>query len=65
MAVSSPFDPYEALANKLGIRAAIDLVPDSFEELPQQLAERASIAVLPRDALRWHSAEVAELHGGG
>lgn len=47
MAVSSPFGPYEALAKKLGIRAAIDLVPDSFEELPQQLAD-ATIAVLPR-----------------
>jgi len=47
MAVSSPFGPYEALANKLGIRAAIELMPDSFEELPQQLAD-ASIAVLPR-----------------
>jgi glycosyltransferase involved in cell wall biosynthesis len=47
MAVSSPFDPYEALASKLGIRAAIELIPDSFEELPQQLAD-AAIAVLPR-----------------
>ena len=47
MAVSSPFDPYEALANKLGIRAAIELMPDSFEDLPRQLAE-ASFTVLPR-----------------
>jgi glycosyltransferase involved in cell wall biosynthesis len=47
MAVSSPFDPYEALARKLGIRDAIDIIPDSFEELPRQLAESA-IAVLPR-----------------
>lgn len=47
MAVSSPFAPYEALAGKLGIRHAIELVPDSFEKLPGQLAE-AAFAVLPR-----------------
>jgi glycosyltransferase involved in cell wall biosynthesis len=47
MAVSSSFAPYEALARKLGIRAAIDLVPGSFDELPRQLAD-ATIAVLPR-----------------
>jgi glycosyltransferase involved in cell wall biosynthesis len=47
MAVSSPFGPYEALANKLGIRGAIELAPGSFDELPQQLAD-ATIAVLPR-----------------
>jgi len=47
MAVSSPFAPYEALANKLGIRAAMELIPDSFEDLPRQLAE-ASFTVLPR-----------------
>jgi glycosyltransferase involved in cell wall biosynthesis len=47
MAVSSPFDPYEALARKLGIRDAIDLVPGSFDALPRQLAD-ATIAVLPR-----------------
>jgi glycosyltransferase involved in cell wall biosynthesis len=47
MAVSSPFDSYEALARKLGIRDVIDVIPDSFEELPRQLAESA-IAVLPR-----------------
>jgi len=47
MAVSSPFDPYEALADKLGIRGAIELIPDSFDELPQRLAD-AAIAVLPR-----------------
>lgn len=47
MAVSSPFGPYETLANKLGIREAIELIPDSFEKLPQQLAD-ATIAVLPR-----------------
>jgi glycosyltransferase involved in cell wall biosynthesis len=47
MAVSSPFGPYEALASKLGIRDAIELIPDSFEDLPRQLAD-ATIAVLPR-----------------
>jgi glycosyltransferase involved in cell wall biosynthesis len=47
MVVSSPFAPYEALAGKLGIRHAIELVPDSFEKLPGQLAE-AAFAVLPR-----------------
>jgi glycosyltransferase involved in cell wall biosynthesis len=47
MAVSSPFTPYEALVDKLGIRHAIELIPDSFEDLPRQLAD-ATIAVLPR-----------------
>jgi glycosyltransferase involved in cell wall biosynthesis len=47
MAVSSPFGPYEALANKLGIRDAIEIIPDSFEALPRQLAE-STMAVLPR-----------------
>ena len=47
MAVSSPFDPYEALARRLGIREAIEIIPDSFEKLPRQLAESA-LAVLPR-----------------
>lgn len=47
MAVSSPFARYEALAKKLGIRHVIELVPDSFEKLPRQLAE-ATFAVLPR-----------------
>ncbi len=47
MAVSSSFDSYEALARKLGVRADIEIIPDSFEELPRQLAESA-ITVLPR-----------------
>ena len=47
MAVSSPFGAYEALARKLGIREAIEIIPDNFEQLPRQLAE-ADIAVLPR-----------------
>ncbi len=45
--VSSPFDPYEAQAQRLGVRHAIDVVPDGFAELPTRLA-RSSIAVLPR-----------------
>jgi glycosyltransferase involved in cell wall biosynthesis len=47
MAVSSPFGSYDALARKLGVREAIELIPDDFEQLPRQLAE-ADIAVLPR-----------------
>jgi glycosyltransferase involved in cell wall biosynthesis len=47
MVVSSPFDPYESLARKLGIREAIEIIPDRFEELPRQLAESA-FTVLPR-----------------
>ena len=47
MAVSSPFSTYEALARKLGVREAIELIPDNFVQLPQQLAE-SDIAVLPR-----------------
>lgn len=47
MAVSSPFDPYESLARKLGIREIIEIVPDRFEELPRQLAQSA-LTVLPR-----------------
>jgi glycosyltransferase involved in cell wall biosynthesis len=47
MAVSSPFAPYEALVTKLGIRDAIEIIPDNFEELPRQLAE-STMAVLPR-----------------
>ena len=47
MAVSSPFGPYEALASKLGIRDAIEIIPDNFEELPRQLAG-STMALLPR-----------------
>jgi glycosyltransferase involved in cell wall biosynthesis len=47
LAVSSPFAPYEALVTKLGIRDAIEIIPDNFEELPRQLAE-STMAVLPR-----------------
>jgi glycosyltransferase involved in cell wall biosynthesis len=45
--VSSPFDPYEALASRLGIRDVIEVVPDGLSELPGRLAA-CSIAVLPR-----------------
>jgi glycosyltransferase involved in cell wall biosynthesis len=45
--VSSSFAPYEAQANRLGIRDAIEVVPDGFHELPRRLASSA-IAVLPR-----------------
>jgi glycosyltransferase involved in cell wall biosynthesis len=45
--ISSPFDPYEAQARQLGIRNAIEVLPDGFAELPKRLAA-ASIAVLPR-----------------
>jgi glycosyltransferase involved in cell wall biosynthesis len=47
MAVSNPFEPYEAHAVRLGVREAIDLLPDRFDELPRQLAASA-VAVLPR-----------------
>jgi len=45
--VSSPFEPYEAQARRLGIRDAIEVVPDGFSELPRRLAG-SLIAVLPR-----------------
>jgi glycosyltransferase involved in cell wall biosynthesis len=47
MVVSNPFEPYEAQAARLGVRDAIDLLPDRFDELPRQLAA-AAVAVLPR-----------------
>jgi glycosyltransferase involved in cell wall biosynthesis len=46
-AVSSSFEPYEAAARRLGVRDAIEVLPDGFSELPLQLAA-AAIAVLPR-----------------
>jgi glycosyltransferase involved in cell wall biosynthesis len=45
--VSSSFDPYEAVARRLGVREAIEVLPDGFGELPQRLAT-AAVAVLPR-----------------
>jgi glycosyltransferase involved in cell wall biosynthesis len=46
-AVSSSFEPYEALARRLGVREAIEVSADGFGELPLRLAA-AAIAVLPR-----------------
>ena len=45
--VSSPFEPFEAAALRLGVRDAIEVLPDGFGELPLRLAASA-IAVLPR-----------------
>ncbi len=45
--VSSSFEPYEATAQRLGVREAIEVLPDGFGELPLRLAA-AEIAVLPR-----------------
>jgi len=47
--VSSSFEPYEAQARRLGIREAIEVIADGFEELPKRLAA-SNIAVLPRTA---------------
>ena len=47
--VSSPFEPYEEQARRLGIRDSIEVIDDGFEELPGRLAA-ANIAVLPRTA---------------
>ncbi|HEX3844173.1 MAG TPA: glycosyltransferase, partial [Steroidobacteraceae bacterium] len=45
--VSSSFGPYEQTARRLGVREAIDVLPDGFGELPLRLAG-SEIAVLPR-----------------
>ena len=45
--VSSSFKSYSAHAARLGIRDAIEVIPDNFEELPERLAGSA-MAVLPR-----------------
>jgi len=47
LATQGDFTPFEALARELGIRDAIELVPDRFAELPQRLAD-AAVAALPR-----------------
>ncbi len=47
LAVSSSFEPFEGLAERLGIRSAIEVVDDCFAELPRRLAE-SGIAALPR-----------------
>ena len=46
---NSSFDEYASLANKLGIRERIELVPSDFYDLPQHFAE-ADIALNPRVA---------------
>jgi glycosyltransferase involved in cell wall biosynthesis len=49
LSVSSSFEPYEAMAQRLGVREAIEVLVDGFAELPLRLAA-ASVAVLPRTA---------------
>jgi glycosyltransferase involved in cell wall biosynthesis len=44
---NSRFDDYEALANGLGIREHIDILPSDFHSLPRHFAE-ADIALNPR-----------------
>jgi len=45
--VSSPFDPCIAQVARLGIRDAVEVVADDFDELPARLAG-AAMAVIPR-----------------
>jgi glycosyltransferase involved in cell wall biosynthesis len=47
LATQSPLDVVAPLAERLGLHDAIDVVPDDFATLPEELA-RASVAVLPR-----------------
>ncbi len=47
LSVSSSFAPFEPVARELGIREAIEVVEDRFEDLPARLAASA-IAALPR-----------------
>jgi len=47
LAVSDPFEPLAPLADRLGIRDAVRVVPDSLEALPARLAD-CGIAALPR-----------------
>lgn len=47
IAASTPFGPYEEQARSLGIRDAIEVVPDDFQTLPARLAS-AAMALLPR-----------------
>jgi glycosyltransferase involved in cell wall biosynthesis len=47
--VSSSFEPYEEQARRLGVREAIEVIDDGFDELPGRLAA-SNIAVLPRTA---------------
>lgn len=43
----SPFEPYEPLAAKLGVRGAIDLVSAGFDDIPDHLMD-ADVALNPR-----------------
>lgn len=43
----SPFDGYEALARRLGVRERLDVIPAVFSELPRQLGG-AHVALNPR-----------------
>jgi len=45
--VSSSFRPYSAQVARLGIKDAVEVIPDNFEELPMRLAG-AAMAVVPR-----------------
>jgi glycosyltransferase involved in cell wall biosynthesis len=45
--VSSSFRAYSAQVARLGIRDAVEVIPDNFDELPTRLAG-AAMAVLPR-----------------
>lgn len=47
LSVSSGLRPQPELLARLGISAAVEVIPDNFEELPQRLAS-ATIAALPR-----------------
>lgn len=47
LATQGDFSPFEPLARELGVREAIELVPDRFAALPQRLAD-AAVAALPR-----------------
>ncbi|MBX5460878.1 MAG: glycosyltransferase family 4 protein [Steroidobacteraceae bacterium] len=47
LSVSSSFEPYVGRVTRLGIRDAIEVLPDAFELLPERLAA-AAMAVVPR-----------------
>ena len=47
LCASSGFEPWESRARALRVRGAIDVLPDTFAELPRRLAA-ARIAVMPR-----------------
>ena len=45
--ITASFEPFQALAERLGVAHAIEIVQDSFSALPVRLAE-ASVALMPR-----------------